>query len=166
MAQKVFVSYCHQDKDAVNTFLSLISKKSFDVWMDYHSLKTGDYYISEIFKEIAASDIYLVFLSKASQESKWLKEEMEYALKETINNGHLKIAGIILDDSAIPEALSHRHLIDGKTSVFNAATTFTKDQIQKLNAHRNHKNQNHRYKQLLIDLYFKRLDRCAGQDQT
>lgn len=127
MAQKVFVSYCHQDKDAVNTFLSLISKKSFDVWMDYHSLKTGDYYISEIFKEIAASDIYLVFLSKASQESKWLKEEMEYALKETINNGHLKIAGIILDDSAIPEALSHRHLIDGKTSVFNAATTFTKD---------------------------------------
>lgn len=105
MAQKVFVSYSHQDKDSVNTFLSLISKKSFDVWMDNQSLKSGDYYISTIFKEIAASDIYLVFLSKASQESNWLKEELEYALKESINNKHLKIAGIILDKSPIPDAL-------------------------------------------------------------
>lgn len=127
MAQKVFVSYSHQDKDAVNAFLSLISKKSFDVWMDNQSLKSGDYYISTIFKEIAASDIFLVFLSKAAQKSDWLKEEMEYALKETINKKHLKIAGIILDDSPIPEALSHRHLIDGKTSIFTVANTFTKD---------------------------------------
>lgn len=127
MAQKVFVSYSHQDKDSVNTFLSLISKKSFDVWMDNQSLKSGDYYISTLFKEIAASDIYLVFLSKASQESNWLTEELEYALKETINNKHLKIAGIILDKSPIPDALSHRHLIDGKESIFTAANTFTKD---------------------------------------
>ena len=84
MVQKVFVSYSHKDKDAVNAFLSLISKKSFDVWMDNQSLKSGDYYISTIFKEIAASDIYLVFLSKASQESNWLKEDWNIHLKSQL----------------------------------------------------------------------------------
>lgn len=127
MAQKVFVSYSREDGEAVNKFLSMLPKDSFDIWVDYQSLKYGKGYTSEIFKAISESDIYLVFLSRQSQQSNWVNEEIEYALQESISNRHLKIAGVLLDDTSIPIGLRHKHLIDGNESIIVAADNFVRN---------------------------------------
>ena len=99
----------------------------FLVWQDYKSLRAGDHYTFEKYEQIAKLDIFVTFVSASSVVSKWVKEETEYAIKESINKESPRIAGLMLDNTEVPFYLSHRHLLDGSKSLEDAISRFIQD---------------------------------------
>jgi len=65
-APSVFISYSHNDKDFVMKLEKLLKRKGARVWLDEHSMKTGDRLISEIVKGIEKTDFFVVVISNSS----------------------------------------------------------------------------------------------------
>jgi len=124
---KIFISYSHDDAEVVTRFVQQLSLSGFDLWIDEKDIKIGDYYTSRIFSGIYDSDVYMVFISKNSVESSWVKAEIDFAVTKKIENGKLKVIAVKLDDAEIPITLSNADFYDARFSVGNAAGQFVKE---------------------------------------
>lgn len=120
MKKRMFISYCHEDSDKVKQFAFLISLHGFDIWLDEKNIATGDNYTTKIFEGIHDSDIYLVFLSAAALESKWVEAEIDFALNKKIEGGRLVVIPVLLEDVEIPVSLSNIDCLDARLSVRKA----------------------------------------------
>lgn len=117
---KIFVSYSHKDVQKVKQFVSQLSLQGFNLWMDEKDIPYGKNYTSEILRGIHDSDIYLVFISESSVSSPWVMAEIDFALREKIEN-RLQIIPVKLDDVDIPLELSGINHIDARFSLIEAA---------------------------------------------
>lgn len=120
MKKTVFISYCHQDKERVSLFASIIAKNNFDIWMDVKDIPLGESLISTISKALNSADIYMLFISNNSVKSPWISEELNIALSKNITNKKPRIIPVLLDDCSIPSALSGRLYLDARKSIHEA----------------------------------------------
>ena len=120
MDKKIFISYSHENSSKVKEFAFSLSLHGFDLWMDEKNISSGDNYISKIFNGIHDADIYLVFLSKSSLDSKWVNTEIEFALHEKIERNNFIIIPVLLEDIDIPVLLSNIDYLDARFSIKEA----------------------------------------------
>lgn len=94
-------------------FINLVH--NIDVWFDKWEIKAGDSLIQKIFTEgLANCDIFLILLSDASIESKWVKEELDSAMIRKIE-GVTRIIPLIKEKCEIPLPLRTLLWIDLST---------------------------------------------------
>jgi len=108
MKPKVFVSHATEDKDHfVLQFAERLRQNGIDAWVDKWEMHPGDSLVSKIFDEgIRNAQAVIVVLSKISVEKPWVKEELNVACVNRINNG-CKLIPVVIDDCKIPEVLKN-----------------------------------------------------------
>ena len=128
---KIFFSYRRDEKDTniVKKFYSGLCH-DFDVWMDETGLILGELYTTKIFQEIYSSDVFVVFLSKKSVSSKWVKREVDFALNtmnDEDNEKELKIIPVLLEDVKMPINLHGIQYLDARKPIEEAIKELSKN---------------------------------------
>lgn len=100
-----FLSYAHEDKDFAKGIARELRKEGIDVWIDNWEIKAGGSLIQKIFLEgLSKCDIFLILLSCASVKSKWVKEELDFAIIKKME-GVTRIISLIKEQCYIPSPL-------------------------------------------------------------
>lgn len=88
--------------------------------MDEKNVSYGDYYTTKILKGIHESDIYLVFISANSLKSTWVDAEIDFALREKIDENRLVIIPVLLENVEMPISVRNIDYLDARFSMQSA----------------------------------------------
>ena len=103
---EIFISYCRRDNYFVQMLHMAIQREGISCWRDIHCITGGDNVPKEVVKAIKACKIMLAIVSIDSNESKWVKREIDIALSNEI-----KILPIVIGRATIPSVLASRHYL-------------------------------------------------------
>ena len=103
---KVFISHASDDKDRfVINFAIKLRAKGIDAWVDKWEMLPGDSLIDKIFDEgIKNADAFIIILSAASVNKKWVREELNAGIVKKIDD-NTKLIPVVIDDCEIPQVL-------------------------------------------------------------
>lgn len=101
---KIFLSYSSLDKPFVRRLSSRLKKDGYDVWLDEKELTPGDKLASELANAIEESIIFIIIISENSIKSKWLKYELELALKRMVEN-EIRLIPLLKGNIDLPNQL-------------------------------------------------------------
>lgn len=87
----VFISYAHEDADAVFPVLELVSERGYAIWYD-KGINISSTWTDEIALAIMNCKVFLFFVSDSAVGSPYVRSEVEYAL-----NRNKKIVPVYLD---------------------------------------------------------------------
>lgn len=85
MAEKVFISYSHQDSVCGHGIARYLTRHGLDVWIDSEKLTLGSSWSNDIEEAIAKSDVVIGILSASSLRRKEVLKEINIALKRMEN---------------------------------------------------------------------------------
>ena len=115
--EKAFISYSSKDRNEVLKRVQMLDKLEIDFFQDLISLNPGERWEKKLYENINDSDIFFLFWSTAAKESKWVLQELEYAIK--LKQGDDKkppfIKPVPLEGPPIippPDQLGHMHFND------------------------------------------------------
>ena len=108
---RIFLSHRSQNKPLVREFKDQLPR-FLDSWLDEERLSWGDTFPVQLQSSIqSAVDFVIIFLDKVSLDSKWVKQELEWALAREKKLGRIFVLPILLEDipsSDLPKELSER----------------------------------------------------------
>lgn len=108
---RIFLSHRSQNKPLVREFKDQLPR-FLDSWLDEESLSWGDAFPIELKSTIqSAVDFVIIFLDRASLDSKWVTQELEWALVREKELGRIFVLPILLEDipsENLPDELSDR----------------------------------------------------------
>jgi hypothetical protein len=87
----VFVSYSHQDTKAILPIIEAINARGYNIWYD-RGINISSTWTDEIAVAIMNCQVLVVFLSRDSASSNYVRTEVEFAL-----NNHKRIIPVYLD---------------------------------------------------------------------
>jgi uncharacterized protein YegL len=79
--RKAFASYASADRAEVLPRIQGIQKAGLEVFFDVLSLRSGQYWEQELWKEIPSKDIFYLFWSDNARKSTWVEKEWRCALQ-------------------------------------------------------------------------------------
>ena len=82
--KKVFISYCHADKNIVYSITDKLENSGINLWIDKKSIDYGENIARSISSGINESDLAILFLSKTMIESKFSQFELENIMSNMI----------------------------------------------------------------------------------
>lgn len=105
----VFLSYSRKDSAYAELLEEELTERDHTVWRDQSSIQGGADWEGEITNALSEAYAVLVINSRSSEESEWVKFEIEYAnrIREKI-----QIIPLSLDDSKIPPSLNKMQAIE------------------------------------------------------
>lgn len=106
--KKVFLSHSSNDKTLVRQIRKALLPFNQYLWIDELEILPGDSLIGKLTEGITESDCVLVFISKNSINSKWVKEEVQSFISREIRENEIRIVPILIDSTSAPPFLSHR----------------------------------------------------------
>lgn len=74
----IFVSYSHDDSDAVKGFVERLKEEGFCVWVDYQNIR-GEYFHDDIKTGIRECVVFLQCLSRSYIQKQYCEKEYKYA---------------------------------------------------------------------------------------
>ena len=83
MSRKLFISYSHEDKAVAKQMAGALSQRGYGVFWDA-KIPAGMTFDTYIYHELEQSDAVIVLWSKHSVDSDYVKEEAEYAKKNSV----------------------------------------------------------------------------------
>jgi len=114
---QAFLSYAMKDLNEVMKRVQMLARCHISFFQDILSLEPGERWERKLYEHIDHCDVFMLFWSTASKESKWVRQEVEYAVKrkETGDSAPPEIVPILLEGPPIPlppPELSHIHFND------------------------------------------------------
>ena len=109
---KVFLCHSHHDKRFVRTLARKLEEHGIGVWLDEAELNVGDSLLSHLSKAIYAVDFVLAVISKASNKSNWVKEELEMAMTQHVAGKKLTVLPLLKDKCRLPKFLGGKFYAD------------------------------------------------------
>ena len=109
-----FISYSSRDRDEVLSRVQMLSIPGIDYFQDVMTLEPGDRWLRKLEAGIDRCDLFLLFWSKHAKESKWVRQEVEYALARQGADelAAPEIRPVILERVEPWQELSHLHFDD------------------------------------------------------
>lgn len=111
--KKVFISYATEDRAVAQRVYDALTSIKINCWMAPQSISAGADYTTEIPRGIKQCQAFVLILSKHSQESLWVKKEVNVAI-----NSKKLIYVIKIDDSELNESFEFS-LTDIQLSSYN-----------------------------------------------
>ena len=87
MAEKVFISYSHQDGPCAHGIARYLSRHGCDVWIDSQNLSLGDKWASDIETALQEADVVVGILSSSSLRRNEVLKEIGISLKRMKEEG-------------------------------------------------------------------------------
>ncbi len=87
MAEKVFISYSHQDGACAHGIARYLTRHGCDVWIDSNKLSIGDKWASDIQSALAQADVTIGILSSSSLRRDEVLKELDISLKRMEEEG-------------------------------------------------------------------------------
>ena len=78
--KKVFISYISEEHDTALQVRSALENNDIKCWMAPESIPAGMDYAEVIQDAIEKCDVFVLLLSEKSQQSKWVRKELDKAL--------------------------------------------------------------------------------------
>lgn len=105
----IFLSHSWRNKPAAHKVVEALATERLPCWLDEQQLDYGAEMRAALRSAIAQSDIYLYLVSDAANNSKWVRDELEYAVGLELEK-KLKIVPVRLADNEdeLPPLLSGR----------------------------------------------------------
>lgn len=66
---KIFISYCHADKQTVLNAVDLMELRGLDIWMDKKEIDLDDHILESTVRSIKQCDLAVLFISQACLRS-------------------------------------------------------------------------------------------------
>jgi hypothetical protein len=112
-----FISYASDDRDKVLARVQMLSLQGIRYFQDVLSLEPGDRWMKKIELGIDECDVFLLFWSTEAKRSKWVREEVRYALARKSGDelSPPEIRPVIVEGPPIVEPweeLAHLHFND------------------------------------------------------
>jgi len=112
-----FISYASPDQDEVLRRVQMLGLAGINYFQDIMSLDPGVRWEKELYKHIDRSDVFFLFWSSAAKDSKWVLQEVKYAIscQGATHNGIPEIIPVIIEGPPVPkppQMLSHIHFND------------------------------------------------------
>jgi len=105
----VFISYSSRDKHLADQLSHDLAKHGFKVWYDRIDVLPGDNILDTIYDALRLSDVYIIILTKHSVNSKWVKEELDFAKVRQLKSDDITIVPLLFEDCEIPPHLESLH---------------------------------------------------------
>ncbi|MEP7284500.1 MAG: toll/interleukin-1 receptor domain-containing protein [Chloroflexota bacterium] len=86
-AEQIFASYSHKDTDIVIACRDAYQALGYEVLIDIDDLRSGEDWNQALMQLIDRADIFQLFWSARSAESKYCRQEWEYALQKSKEKG-------------------------------------------------------------------------------
>lgn len=119
---RVFPSFTHRDRDQVWPYLAALQSRGFEVFNELEELKPATDFASEIMKamaDAAARGFILFFITSNSLKSRWVEQEIDYAIKH-----RARLVPVLIDRSvntaAVPPTLQAYRIFDATISPHSA----------------------------------------------
>lgn len=96
---KVFFSYSQNDKEVVSRVKECLYDNGFNIFDQNTDISTGSNLSSAIYKAISNSDAILFFISKNTEKSYWMQQEISLAVSHKLNGKEIKLIPIKLDEN-------------------------------------------------------------------
>lgn len=88
----IFVSYASEDRKVAERLVTLLENEGYECWIDKSAISKGGDYGEIIPDAIEKCDVFLLLLSKNTQDSIWVPKELNLALR-----GRKKVLPFVLD---------------------------------------------------------------------
>jgi hypothetical protein len=106
---RFFLSHSSEDKPLVLRVDRALKALGLDVWTDKFEIRAGDSLVRKVFDEgLQKSDYVCAFITKFSETSRWVQEELEFAFVRSMAEGKPKILVLRFDDAKVPLFLRSR----------------------------------------------------------
>jgi hypothetical protein len=112
--QKVFISYCREDKAAARKLYGRLCAFGVDAWLDEKKVTPGQVWSYEIGKAIDASDYFLALVSnKSLAKTGHVQRQIKQAryIQDSLPEGKVFIIPCKLEECELPPALATLHWI-------------------------------------------------------
>jgi hypothetical protein len=96
-----FISYSFHDKEFAERIYDDLRDVGIRCWLDSKDLKIGDNIGISINRAIRLTDKVLLVLSRASANSRWVRREVEFALKREAETKRTVLFPIRIDDAVM-----------------------------------------------------------------
>jgi hypothetical protein len=103
--ETVFVSYSSRDRSEAFEIKALLESKKIKVWLDYFDIQTTAELRQELSSKVKQSDLFCLLLSPSAVESRWVNEEIEFALAAA--KAGLRILPVFLRPCQTPAQLEN-----------------------------------------------------------
>jgi len=108
----VFLSYASEDKEAALRIATALRQSGIGVWFDDWEIQPGDSLAAHVASTIAAKDVLVILLSRASVGSPWLRQEIMPVLNRDLSSRAITVIPAVLDDSDVPPELARYGSVD------------------------------------------------------
>ncbi len=98
----IFISYCSKDVELVKSICNELKNKKFSYWVAYENGDFGEHYAATIISQISEAKIFLVFVSKSSNLSTHVINEINSAVMRD-----KLIIPVIIDDVKLSPAMEY-----------------------------------------------------------
>src|SRR3954451_9366794 len=102
----IFISYASVDRPVARRLADTLEAHGWSVWWDYRSLRGGQHFHRIIEEAIHDARVVIAVWSKASVESRWVRDEATLALEEN------KLVPLRIDMARLPLGFRSIHTID------------------------------------------------------
>lgn len=115
-----FLSYAEQDNKIAKKISSDLTDHGVKIWFDQQEILVGDSLIERIKEGINRADYLLVLLSKNSNQSNWVRQEIGVAFERFKNEETTAIIPIQIDDTPVPEKFQNIRYVSLSSGYENA----------------------------------------------
>jgi hypothetical protein len=105
----MFISYVAEDWDRVRSIVDRIGPAR--CFIDRNCIAPGDPLIEAISEGMAAASVCVIFWSRRSSRSKWVREEIRQASTHRVQDG-LRVVPVKLDGTRLPPELDGCRYLD------------------------------------------------------
>src|SRR5258708_1053248 len=95
---RVFISHSSTDKRFALLISQVLREREFSPWIDSEQIKTGETIIERIGTGLRTMDVLTMIASKASISSRWVAEELSFALQRSIKDKQVILLPFIIED--------------------------------------------------------------------
>jgi hypothetical protein len=111
----VFLSHSHRDKPFVRSLAKHLEQFRLRVWLDEAELNVGDSLVQKLSEVIKKIDLVLAVLSKTSVKSRWVQEELQWAMSHQIARRRIKVLPLLKEECQLPAFLEGKLYADFTT---------------------------------------------------
>jgi hypothetical protein len=108
MPQAVFVSYSHKDREIVSAAIEIQQDLNYAAFIDFRDTPPGTPWQETHSDAIRHAAVLVLCWSKHAASSEYVAKEWRLALETRV-----KILPVVMDDTPLPEELSHIHALTG-----------------------------------------------------